>query len=205
MKCSEFERWLDAGRPGARAGRMHAHVEECPRCATAMRAADELVKALVRPPRAAAPAGFTVDVMARVREAQARRVAVATIPMLPALAWWVRAAADPLAVLAFGLAAMLVYWRHALWALAGEAAVRLAAFDRVTFSLPGATALSFQLPHSLQVFADPMVVLGLGLATLPAALWLGAVLYRWTERTLGSALLNPVRRRAQAPAAAGLR
>lgn len=196
MKCSEFERWLDGGRPAARAGRFHAHADKCPRCATAMRSADELVKALVRPTRAMAPEGFTASVMARVREAQASRVSVATVPMLPTLAWWVRAAADPLAVLAFALAAILVYWRAALWQLAGEAATRLAAFDRVTLDLPGATSLSFTLPRSLQVFADPMVMLGLGLAVLPAALWAGAWLYRWAEHSLSTALLNPVRRRA---------
>ncbi len=124
---------------------------------------------------------ITAEVMRRVRAAGAARAATLVLGLPPALAWWVRAAADPLVALSLALAAVIV-WRHqALWAFLGAASARLSALGGITLPLPGAASLTFQLPSGLQVLASPTVLLGLTVALLPAVLWCSWQLYRWSE------------------------
>jgi hypothetical protein len=194
MTCREFDRWLDEGPPpAAGAEAMRAHAGACARCASALRAAEALEQALALPAASSAPATFTSEVMRRVRAARAARAAVTTLSLPPALAWWVRAFADPLVALAFVLTAVLAWFAPSLWVFAGVLSTRIAAFGGLTLRLPGAAALTVDMPSALRVFADPMVVLGLGLAVTPAALWLAWQAYRWSEH----AFSLPMPRRAR--------
>ncbi len=187
MRCAAFTEWLDGGRPETVAVAMRAHAGECPRCAAALRAAQELDEALAVRVRVTAPAGFTAGVMRRVREARAAAAPARVLSLPPALAWWVRAAADPWVAVSLLLSAT-VAWRHeALWAIAADLAARIAAFGEITLRLPGAGSLTIGTPALLRVFADPFVLLGLALALAPAGLWASWRLFRWSEHAVAMA------------------
>lgn len=114
MDCLAFERLLDEGTPHRLSAPALAHARECARCERSLARARSLERALEREftsepaPADAVPAGFTDRVLARVEKGEARGVRWLALP--EALPWWVRAAADPAALLAFGVAALIV-WR----------------------------------------------------------------------------------------------
>ena len=113
VHCLAFERLLDEGEPLRLPATALEHARTCEHCARALARARSLEMALERhfAPESAAdtvPAGFTDRVMARVLRGEARGVRWLALP--DALPWWTRATADPAVVLAFGVAA-LILWR----------------------------------------------------------------------------------------------
>ena len=113
LHCLAFERLLDDGEPRKLSAATLEHARTCSHCAHALARARSLEAALERhfaseSTADAVPAGFTDRVMARVMRGEARGVRGLAPP--DALAWWVRAAADPAFVLACGVAA-LILWR----------------------------------------------------------------------------------------------
>lgn len=142
MNCRDFEHWLDEGGPGAGAAEAASHAASCVSCARAQRAADSLESLLAAPP-APAPAGFTDRVMARVRPAAPLSVA----PFSPPMPWWIRAAGDPVTVLALGLAAAVAWGWDGLWAVAAAARSALAGVGPPAAlpDLAPSTALGLQL------------------------------------------------------------
>jgi hypothetical protein len=172
--CGHFGRWLDDGMPAAEAAAHEAHASGCAGCAAALADARSLDRALERA-LAAAPDGFADRVMERVAHARLARLAVWIEP--DALPWWARAMADPAAVLATTLAA-LVLWQYPLLARVATAAWRLLSGPAVSGFLrfPG---MSTVVP-GFTVLADPYVLAGLALAGLPIAWWAGLAVYHWS-------------------------
>lgn len=193
LDCAAFERWLDEGRPAAGARAMRAHAEGCARCARALAAALELDAALARPALAAAPADFTATVMRRVRQVRLARAAAGALPVTPALAWWVRVAADPVTALALVLAAGLLWGREPLWALAAALSHRLTALGSLSLDLPGAARVTIEAPAAIQAFTSPTVLLGLGVALVPVVLWASWSLYRWSEHAFAAPFARRLR------------
>jgi hypothetical protein len=176
MNCDTFDRWLEAGMPAADAAAALAHSATCARCVAALE-----VERFLALDVAPAPEGFTARVMERVDAASTARAHARPAP-LSALAWWVRPAAEPAAALALGLAALLMWQRDAV----------LGALVTVVM---GVANLALQSPMLLHPFvrpltdwlagvsvAQPVVALELALALVPAMLWGGRLLYRWSER-----------------------
>jgi hypothetical protein len=183
--CGRFARWLDDGMPAAEAPAHAAHAVGCAACAAALADARALDRVLERA-LAAAPEGFADRVMERLERARLARLAAWIEPDL--LPWWVRAAAEPASILAFVVAA-LVLWQYPLlargatWAwhaLSGPALSGL-------LQLPGLSADRI----GLTVLAEPYVLVGLALAGLPVAWWVGLAVYHWSGDV---ALPHPARR-----------
>jgi len=169
MNCEELERWLDEGMDAEGSAAARAHVATCARCAAMIDAADD-VDALLAAFSTPAPAGFTGRVMARV--AQSSEVAAYAAARSP-FAWWIEVAAQPATALAALLAALVLWKRDALIAVAARFASNLdGALLRVL-----TTSLPIRAP-----FDRPEVLLGLCVAAIPAAAWGSWMLYRWTER-----------------------
>lgn len=175
--CARFARWLDGGMPTAEAAAHEAHAAGCAACAAALADARALDRALERA-LAAAPEGFADRVMTRLAGARRTRLAAWIEP--DALPWWVRAFADPAAVLALMLAA-LALWQYPLLARLAGSAWRVLSGPAVSglVRLPG---LPQDLPR-LAVLTDPYVLAGLALAGLPLAWWAGLAVYRWSGDT----------------------
>ncbi len=173
--CAGFARWLDDGMPADGAAAHAAHAAACARCAAALADARALDRALERA-LVAAPADFADRVMAGV--ARTGRRQAATWVVSDVLPWWVRALADPAAVLAAALAA-LVLWQYPLLSRVAPVAWRVLSGSALggVLRLPGPPA---SWP-GLAVFADPYVLGGLGLAGLPVAWWAGLAIYRWSS------------------------
>lgn len=118
LHCLAFERLLDEGAPERLPATALAHARECARCARSLARARSLEQALARhfanEPAStdAVPAGFTDRVLARVERGEARGVRGLALPA--ALPWWVHAAGDPAAMLAFGVAALVLWRGHEL-------------------------------------------------------------------------------------------
>jgi len=177
MSCRDVERWLDDGMPAAGADAARAHVATCAGCARALAAALALDRALAGAP-APAPAGFTDAVMRRVATTDRARARAAwsPAPPEPALAWWVRAAAEPAAVLAFALAALLVWLGPSLSAAAAGAIVGA---DRALAAAGTWVANLLPVPSAVPARAaglDPFA-----LVALMALPWVGWLLFRWSE------------------------
>src|SRR5580765_2162827 len=97
MRCAEFVRWLDRERPEERAAAAREHAAGCASCARRW-AADAALDRLLAEALPPAPLGFSDRLMARLPERRA-------VPVLLGFEtpWWLRAAADPAAVLALAL------------------------------------------------------------------------------------------------------
>jgi hypothetical protein len=185
--CSEFERWLDQGRPASSDRLKREHAAGCARCSAQLSVALELDAALEEAP-SAAPAALTERVMARVAAMRphapgqaARSQSAHGSPdgfATPALEWWVRAAADPASALALALSALLLWRAETLVTLArmasGWLTHRLQAAPAPTISNPFA-ALEHLMPHGV-------VALALALAMMPALAWGSWRLCLWAER-----------------------
>jgi len=176
MNCDTFDRWLEAGMPAPDAAAALVHSATCARCAAALE-----VERFLAHDVASAPEGFTARVMERVEAATSARVHARHAP-LSALAWWVRPAAEPAAALALGLAALLMWQRDAV-------------LGALVTLVMGAANLALQSPVLLQPFVhpltgwvagvsrtQPMAALAFALALVPAMVWSGRLLYRWSER-----------------------
>jgi len=188
MDCREFDRWLDAGMPAARAADTEAHARGCGRCARALAAERAIVAAFALTPVAAggvgaseasAPQGFTDRVMARVAASNVTRRSLAPVPVSD-VPWWVAAAAEPATVLAALLLALVVWQPKTMFSAAlSVARVIMNGVGRNT----GVESPERWLgPNLSALISNPVASMGLWLAALPLALWLGYELYRWTER-----------------------
>ncbi len=175
MNCERFDRWLDDGRPAADDAAAR-HARGCDRCAAALGAALELEASLAS--TAAAPAGFTDRVMARVaRTPQAAPAALrprhAVAPLVaPAMPWWVRAATQPPALMAVVLAALLAGWSGALFDAARAGASLLA----------GALARDAFAGGGFVLFDDPRLATAVAVALAPSLVWTSVQLYAWGRR-----------------------
>lgn len=186
MTCAEYERWLDDGMPeGAGALASRAHEATCARCASALASALEIDQLLAAPPPPA-PAGLTDKVMARVLAIESVRAEQARAALVPGAfvfgsdqAWWVRAAAQPAAVLAFALAALVLWQRDALNLHASALIANVSGILARAFSNGLDIASAPGLPEA---FAKPEVMLGFAIAIAPVLAWVSAFLWSWAER-----------------------
>lgn len=185
MSCAEYERWLDEGMPdGGLSPAARIHAATCPGCASALAAALE-VDQLLAAPASSAPAHLTDSVMARVlaiesvRAEQSAAVVPRSFVFGAAQAWWVRAAAQPAAALAFSLAALVLWQRDTLTAH-GSALIANASgiVARAITNGGGFTSL----PGMPEAFAKPEVMLGLAIAIGPVLAWGSLSLWSWAER-----------------------
>ena len=110
MDCAEFERRLDEAfaKDAASSATAELHVAACERCA-ALLAEAQWVEAALSAKSLPAPDGFADRVMTRVAIEPRPDPSIAGLRPSPALAWWVRVAADPAVVLSMLLAAILVW------------------------------------------------------------------------------------------------
>ena len=110
MNCAAVEQRLNAGALDALAPQVLAHAASCVRCSRALAAARALESAFERQRATrpiAAPQGFADGVMARVR---LRQRSVRSAFVGDPTPWWVGLAAQPTAIGAFAVAALLA-WR----------------------------------------------------------------------------------------------
>lgn len=186
MSCAEYERWLDEGMPdGGLSPAARIHAATCPGCASALAAALEIDQ-LLAAPASSAPAHLTDSVMARVlaiesmRAEQSRAAVVAgAFELGAAQAWWVRAAAQPAAALAFSLAA-LVLWQRDTLTTHGSALIANASGIVARAITNGGGFMS--VPGVPEAFAKPEVMLGLAIAIGPVLAWGSLSLWSWAER-----------------------
>jgi len=174
LNCSDLTRWLDAGMPAGSESAARDHASRCEGCAASLRA-DLEIAALLGPDRAAPlpdRPGFVERVMVEVGSAERREPRLDLWPALPPLPWWIQAAADPAAALAFALVALLLWRPGALTDLTGYLSGRwsLLAWPAVTQA------------KSLLGLDNPAVAMGFGLLGLLLVGWVSLHLYRWTER-----------------------
>jgi hypothetical protein len=173
MNCSEFTRWLDAGRTAKLEANALEHASACGRCAPLLRA-ERGIEALLG--RAGAPspldrAGFLDRVMAEVGSTR-QEPRPYPMPAAAPLPWWVQAAADPAAVLACALVALLLWRPNALSDLTRLLSDR---FSALAWPAIAAAVSYLGLDR-------PVIAMGLGLLALVFIGWGSFHLYRWTER-----------------------
>ena len=169
MRCAEFVRWLDRERPEGPAAAARAHAAGCASCARRW-AADEALDRLLAEALPLAPAGFSDRLMARLPERRA-------VPVLLGCEtpWWLRAAADPAAVLALALLGLVTWLGGALWQASSGS-------GRWLTELWARAAQTGGLQGAFDLFRGREVVLGLELA-LASLLLLGTPAFvRWTAR-----------------------
>jgi hypothetical protein len=174
MTCEEVARRLDDETPGAtdREARLLEHASGCKACADLLRAQRQVDRILAHAGAAPLqnPERFVDQVMQRVlqSERESPRFQWQTAAPLP---WWVEAAADPAAVLACVLMA-LVLWKPAAIATIVQAATGW----RIPAWLPTAWA------RSIVDLNRPSTALGLQIVGGLFLAWASLHLYRWTER-----------------------
>lgn len=161
--CEQVDRWLDQDGPESDAAACRAHAASCARCTAALAAALE-IETLLAADFAPAPATLTPQVMARVTVARRAEWQVAP----PAFEWWVRAAAQPSVVLAFAIAALLIWRGNLLLALTGQGTVWLGG------QLAGAA-------RAVPAAFDPATRAALWFTLLIGAPWASWLLFRWSE------------------------
>jgi len=185
MNCETFEQQLDAGALDALAPHALAHATSCARCARALAAARALEFAFERhraTQRVAAPHAFVDGVMARVR---LRQRSASNAFVRDSTPWWVGLAAQPTAVGAFALAALLAWRGPWLWTLTQQAfASGGAASSFATGMLASAPEWASALSRSVLPVsgADWTTSLAIALCLSPLALVVGYALYRAAER-----------------------
>ncbi len=195
MNCLDFERLLDVGDPANLPADALVHARGCARCERAWARARSLELALTRHFAAGLTGsvasgdgvleGFADRVLARVERGEARGVRWLALP--DALPWWVRVPAEPSAVLAATVAALLL-WR-------GDALVTtMRAWFPVVALVPtrlvdGVNALGLAVPLQsvAQAFvpgpqADWSVVAAMAIGVTPVLALAGYGLWRLTER-----------------------
>jgi hypothetical protein len=185
MDCGTFERWLDQGMPAEDAAAARRHAADCRRCAVSL-AEYDAIEALLAAPAAHAPAGFSERVMARISTGP---LPVPVAPVAGTVAWWLRAAMDPAAVLALALAALLTWRWDSLWALASAASGAIAGWP---VGGPGGSGLPEAVGNVLRMLARPEVALGIDIGVACVLLLATPGIYR---ATLRRASPGPGRRR----------
>ena len=186
MLCADYERWLDDGMPeGGLSRTARAHAATCARCASSLAAAHEIDRFLAAP-ATRAPERLTDSVMARVLAIESVRAEQAREAVVPGSfvfsreqAWWVRAAAQPAAALAFTLAA-LVLWQRDTLNIHANAMVANAS-GMLTRAFTNGLGIA-SVPGLPEAFAKPEVMLGFAIAIAPVLAWTSASLWSWAER-----------------------
>jgi hypothetical protein len=107
VECQSFDRWLNAGRPGAQRADAHRHAESCSRCEAELAAARELTAALSQR-FATAPDTLTDRILDRIAAEERTRPLVAPPVVEPSFPWWIRVLLDPATVLSCLLAAVVL-------------------------------------------------------------------------------------------------
>ena len=177
MNCSALKRWLDEGMPPGLEPASLAHASRCPSCSALLQAQRE-IDAVLSPDlelereAAAYPSQFVDRVMRQVASAERPLGRVDLWPAMQPLPWWVSAAADPAAVLACVLAALLI------WKIDWFAAFARLLSDRWSILAEPAIAQA----RGAMGFDRPAVALGLGLSIMLLIGWISYHLYRWSER-----------------------
>jgi hypothetical protein len=198
MNCAAFDRWLDeagseresgAARDSAaarEADAAHAHAAGCARCAAAL-AASHAIDALLGAPAVAAPPAFTDAVMRRVAAASRARAA-RPAPWIEssAMPLWVRAAAEPPAVFAALLAALVAWRGDALMRAAAVAGAAAGGAWRAAPHAIGAWLAGAAPREASSAFSDPGVRLGLMMVAATMLCVASAPLYGWFERWSGA-------------------
>jgi hypothetical protein len=166
MNCAQFNEWLDQGSPGEDTISARTHADSCSDCAAALvsdRAVTELVSQVATP----VPSGFALNVMARIREFEANRAPLPSLTVPDSLPWWVRAAMQPVTVLALVLLSV-VLWQN-------ERLVTYAAHLMNWVNVQGQVS-GQALQQILVVPSQPWLVVGLvlGFAPLLYMIWLVA-------------------------------
>lgn len=166
MNCAQFNEWLDHGRPGEDTISARTHADSCSDCAAAL-ASDRAVTELVSQVATAAPPGFARNVMARVSEYQASRAPIPYLAIPDFLPWWVRAAMQPVTVLALVLLSVVLWQSERLVSYASH----LMNWVNIQGQLPGQA-----LQQILVVPSQPWLLVGLllGFAPLLYMVWLVA-------------------------------
>jgi hypothetical protein len=170
MNCGDLQRWLDEGAPAASADAAQAHALVCAACERALRVAIE-IEGLLEAGPPPAPAGFSARVMERVQEAPR----LALLAQVPALPWWLRAAAEPACALALVTAGLLTWHMDLLWWLAQAAAGWM---RWVVPRAPSGNILGQWLPGASGLAG------ALAVALLPIAAVASWAIYRWMERAV---------------------
>ena len=139
----------------------------------------ETLLAEAGPPRLPDRARFVDQVMGRVAASgrEAPRLEWQPAPSLP---WWVQAAADPAAVLACVLMALVLWKPQALTVLARAA---------TGWSLPAWLPVAW----ARSTLDRPAIALGLQILGSILLAWASLQLYRWTERLARRATRAPSR------------
>ena len=185
MNCAAVEQRLNAGALDALAPQVLAHAASCVRCSRALAAARALESAFERQRATrpiAAPQGFADGVMARVR---LRQRSVRSAFVGDPTPWWVGLAAQPPAIGAFAVAALLAWRGPWLWTLTAEAfASGGAASSLAAGSFVSSPEWARVLTRSFLPFggADWTTSIAIALCLSPLALVAGYALYRATER-----------------------
>jgi hypothetical protein len=174
MNCSDLTRWLDAGMPAGSESAARDHAARCEGCAAALRADLEIAALLGRGRAVLLPdsSQFVGRVMVEVESAERREPRFDLWPAFSPLPWWIQAAADPAAVLACALVALLLWRPGALTDLTRYLSDR--------WSILAWPALT--QAKSLLGLDRPAIAMGLGFLGLLLVGWVSLHLYRWTER-----------------------
>ncbi len=174
MNCAEFARWLDEGMDGRPDSGARQHASGCSQCAGLLHAQREIESLLGHERAVPLPdsSSFVERVMVEVAAA-GRPVARPELwPAMSPLPWWVQAAADPAAVLACALVALLL-WRP-------DAFSQATRFASERWSILAWPAIAWA--RSVLGLDRPAVALGLGILGVLLLGWISLQLYRWTER-----------------------
>lgn len=174
MNCREFQQWLDLGKPAVAAGTAQSHGDHCARCRREMAGSTALEAALVEV-SVPTSAAFTTSVMDRVVRTPQVRVSPDLVRAPDSLPWWVQAAAQPAAVLAFAILSLLLWQGDTLIVTAGTVGAWLGAQVASAGSLIGSMGAAGQ-----RIYV--MVGLFLGFSPLLVFLYLG--LYRGSLRLM---------------------
>lgn len=168
MTCEEFARRLDDDEEAG----LLEHASRCASCADLLRAQRELDRILAHTaaPPLEDPARFVDQVLQRVLQFERESPRFQWQPATP-LPWWVQAAADPAAVLACVLMA-LVLWKPTALATLAQAAT-------------GWSLAAWPPLASIRAIFDlerPAVALVLQILVGFLLAWCSLRLYQWTER-----------------------
>jgi len=198
VNCLEFERLLDEGAPDRLPAEALAHAHGCAACARSLARSRVLEAALAAgfSHEHPAPPGFADRVMVRVQRGEAHGVRWLTLP--DTMPWWTRAAAEPSAVLALVVAALLL-WRGDRWLEAARAAwpALAGAPERIhgwaVASGFGPVMDALAHPFAAGTGAPWPVQLGLVLGLAPLVVLGGWMMWRAAERLVGAVTASATR------------
>ena len=193
MNCELLQGWLNDGMPEHAGTVAAAHAASCARCAAALAAARE-IDSWLETAAVAAPDDLTRRVLARIeavealRDASSGAAALAPETLGAPMVWWVRAAGDPAAALAFTVAGLVIWKGEVITAVAMALAAQAtgwvaAAIERAAPAAHLLASRSGSLAHLpvAETLSRPDVMLGVAFPLAPALAWVSWRLWRWAE------------------------